>query len=66
MSTAITSAETFRRTVSALSETMKMLDRENAYPSHVRYFDRVTQLEAHRDTLAAAIRAYVDNGGAVA
>lgn len=66
MNITITSAETFRRTVSALSETMKMLDRENAYSAHVRYFDRVAQLEAHRDNLATAIRTYVDSGGAVA
>ena len=65
MSVTITSAETFRRTVSALSETLKLIAQESAYPEHLRHHDKVARYEAHRDKLAKAARVYLEAGGSV-
>ncbi len=61
----IATAEQFARVVRALDETIKMIGAEDRYPAHLRCTDKVARLEGHKINLAAALRAYLENGGAV-
>lgn len=61
----ITSVERFKKTVRALNETMQLIQKEMTYPEHLQNNEYLERSRAHQDKLAAAIRVYVENGGAV-
>jgi hypothetical protein len=65
MTIQIASAEQFARTVRALDETLKMIASEMLYPEHLRPTGKVARLEAHKGSLASALRIYLEAGGKV-